>query len=117
MAPMIAYCGLDCSACTAYIATQAGDLDAQERLLAQWRVQFHEPDMPLAAVVCDGCSPAAARQGGYCFACPVRACALGRGLETCGHCPDYGCETMEELIAGSTEMRSNLEAIRRTPAS
>ncbi len=116
MSSMIAFCGLDCAGCPAYVATQANDQDAQQRLLAQWRAQFNAPDMPFEAVICDGCAPSAARHGGYCHDCSVRACAIERGVETCAHCDDYasGCEKLESFIAASPEMRSDLEAIRRS---
>ncbi len=39
MDTIIAYCGLVCSDCPAYIATQAGDDDALERVAAQWRAE------------------------------------------------------------------------------
>ena len=34
---MIAYCGLVCSDCQAYVATQANDPAALERVAAEWR--------------------------------------------------------------------------------
>ncbi|MCX6027799.1 MAG: DUF3795 domain-containing protein [Chloroflexi bacterium] len=44
---IVAYCGLVCSECPAYIATQADDLAMKERVVAQWRVQFNAPDMDI----------------------------------------------------------------------
>ena len=37
MDKIIAYCGLVCSDCSAYVATQANDQEALERVAAQWR--------------------------------------------------------------------------------
>ena len=37
METMIAYCGLTCTSCEAYVATQANDLAALERLAAYAR--------------------------------------------------------------------------------
>lgn len=49
----IAYCGLICSECPAYVATQADDWEALERTAAQWRKQFNEPSITADSVVCD----------------------------------------------------------------
>lgn len=45
MDKMIAYCGLVCTNCPAYVATQADDRDALEKVAAQWREQFNSPEI------------------------------------------------------------------------
>ncbi len=112
MSQMIAYCGLDCSQCEAYIATQAGDVAAQEKLLEKWRVEYNAPDMPLSAVTCDGCS-STGRLGGYCGECPVRACSVEKALTNCAWCESYtGCEKLQPFIANVPPAKANLENIR-----
>ncbi len=113
MTTLFAYCGLNCAECTAYIATQSNDLPAQEKLLGEWRVAYASPDMTMDAVTCDGCT-SCLRLGGYCNACPVRACGEQRGVQTCAHCPDYGCDTLEAFLQAAPEVRIKLEAIRAT---
>lgn len=110
---MIAHCGLDCSVCPAYVATQANDHAAKEQLLARWRVDFNSPEMPMEAVTCDGCT-SAGRHGGYCGSCPIRACALERNLATCAHCAEYGCGKMAFIASASAQAKSTLEAIRQS---
>jgi hypothetical protein len=110
MAAMIVFCGLDCAQCEAYQATQANDQAWQERVLAKWRTEFHMPDMPFAAVVCDGCR--GARLGGYCGECPIRACAVSKGFETCADCPDYACPELEKILSMAPQNKANLEALR-----
>lgn len=41
MNQMIAYCGLVCTDCAAYKATQANDQAALEKVAAEWREQFN----------------------------------------------------------------------------
>ncbi len=109
---IIAFCGLTCNDCPAYTATKADDRAALERLLAEWRVQFNKPDMDLSAVTCDGCI-GEGRHGGYCVACPVRACGVARGVENCAHCLDYqGCGTLDAFLANIPSARATLEQIR-----
>ena len=44
MEKMIAYCGLVCTDCEAYIATQANDLAALEKMAARAREESGMPD-------------------------------------------------------------------------
>jgi hypothetical protein len=112
MEKMIAFCGLDCAGCEAYLATQADDHAAKEVLLETWREAYDAPELTLANVTCDGCT-STGRLGGYCADCPVRACAVERGLVHCAACGEYAtCETLEDFIKDIPEARANLEALR-----
>lgn len=112
MEKMIAFCGLDCAGCEAFKATQANDDAAKLTLLKKWRVEFGAPDMPLAAVTCDGCT-STGRLGGYCAECPVRACASAKGVENCAHCESFEtCEALQGFIVNVSDAKNNLLAIR-----
>lgn len=112
MAPIISYCGLVCTDCPAYIATQADDLEALERVVAQWRVEFHAPNLTVESIRCDGCLDTVGRKMAHCFECEIRACAMGRGLANCAHCPDYACETLQGFLGFVPEARTRLDGIR-----
>ncbi len=111
MERMIAFCGLDCAQCPAFIATKADDLAAKERLLEEWRVQFNRPEMDMSAVTCDGCT-SADRHSRYCGICEVRACALPRGIANCAACAEYSCATLDAFIGSIPQARANLEEMR-----
>src|SRR5512136_2610045 len=98
MDKIIAYCGLVCSDCPAYIATQANDQAELEKIVAKWRVQYNAPDMPVTAAICDGCLGSDGRRGGYCGQCEIRACGVGRGVVNCAHCTDYACEKLVKFF-------------------
>ena len=68
------------------------------------------PEMSLKDVTCDGCR--GPRLGGYCAACPVRACATGRGLQTCADCPDYACAELEKFLGHGAPGARHLELLR-----
>lgn len=112
MATLIAACGLDCAKCDAYIATQANDQAALEKLAEKWRVDFNAPNLTAASVLCDGCM-AGGRVIGYCAECTIRLCAVERGLENCAACPDYGCEKLTAFWANAPQAKANLEALRQ----
>jgi hypothetical protein len=110
MDSMIAYCGLTCTDCPAYLATQADDRQALERVAAQWREQFNEPRITADAVICDGCL-GEGRLSGYCSMCEIRACAVEGGVTTCARCTDYACDKLEAFFQHAPEPRALLDQL------
>jgi hypothetical protein len=114
MNTIIAYCGLDCFACPAYLATKANNRAALERTAAQWREQFNTSQITADSILCDGCpADIGGRLSGYCATCEIRACAIERGVSTCAHCADYACAKLEGFLAQAPEARKTLDAIRQ----
>jgi hypothetical protein len=109
---VIAYCGLICTDCEAYVATQANDLATLERLADRAREEFGMPDVTVEATMCNGCLSNSERMCGYCAQCQVRACAVGKGMVNCAHCDDYRCETLEAFFGMAAEARATLDGIR-----
>jgi len=46
-------------------------------------------------VDCDGCLHAREAPNPN---CAVRPCAIGRGVQTCAHCADFGCAKLEKTM-------------------
>jgi hypothetical protein len=111
MQQIIAVCGLDCAACDAYIATQARDDAAKEKVAAKWRAEYNSPNIDAKSVTCDSCLAASGVLCGHCSECAPRLCAVGRGLANCGLCPDYGCEKISGLIAFIPDAKVRLDSI------
>jgi len=109
---MIAYCGLVCTDCAAYIATQTGDRSAIEQVAAQWRVEFDAPDITAERVMCDGCLGMAGRKCGHCAECDIRACAMALNVANCAHCADYACDKLEGFFGFVPDARALLDGIR-----
>ncbi len=113
MERMIAVCGIDCAACEAYLATQADDESAKERVAAKWRKDYNAPNIDAAYVTCDGCLAFDGRLGGHCPECEIRACGVGRGLPNCAHCPDYNtCDKLAGFISFVPHVKATLDEIR-----
>jgi hypothetical protein len=108
---MIAYCGLICTDCPAYVATQADDRAALEQVAAQWREEYNAPDITVESVICDGCI-AEGRKCSHCFECDIRACGIARGVVNCAHCDDYGCEKITGFFGFVPDARAVLDEIR-----
>lgn len=111
MNTLISFCGLNCQECPAYIATQANDQQAKERLLEKWQQEYNNPLMDINAVTCDGCT-SKGRLGGYCNYCEIRACGVERGVDTCAGCSDYACEKLLKFFNIAPQARVNLESLR-----
>jgi hypothetical protein len=111
MYEMIAYCGLDCSACPAYEATQSNDMEELARVAEEWSNQF-KMEIPKESIVCDGCKSDTGRLSGYCSICQVRSCAGEREVITCAHCPDYVCANLESCPAFVAEGKTVLDRIK-----
>ena len=115
MQRLIAFCGLDCAQCEAYIATQADDMTAKERVAAKWREEYHAPATTIASVTCDGCTTMDGRAGGYCAHCPIRACGVGRQVANCAYCADYAtCDKLAGFFNSVPTAKATLDAIRLT---
>ena len=114
MGKIIAYCGLVCTDCPAYIATQADDHAALERVAAQWREEYNAPHITGESVICDGCLSSDGRYCSHCFECEIRACGMERDVVNCAHCADYGCEKIEGFLGFLPDARVVLDKIRQS---
>jgi hypothetical protein len=110
---LISACGLVCSDCDAYLATQKGDAAAAQAIAAQWSEQFGT-SIPPEAVWCDGCMTGGERRCGHVAECNIRACVVERGLSNCAGCEDYACDKLEEFfqMAAESGARETLESLR-----
>jgi hypothetical protein len=112
MEKMVAYCGLVCTNCLAYIATQKNDMEALKRVADQWSKEFNA-SLTAENCLCDGCLATTGRQIGHCGECEIRSCAVEKRVRNCAHCSDYACEKLEGFLGAAPEAKETLEEIRR----
>lgn len=112
---MIAYCGLDCSKCDAFVATERNDDAMRARIAEQWSKQFGAA-IPPAAINCTGCKSDGVKLDYCANMCEIRKCALPRKVATCADCPDYGCETLSAFFEKAPAAKESLEALRKKKA-
>ena len=110
MKQYIAYCGLDCECCEARKATVNNDDALRVKVAKQWS-ELNVVEITPGMINCAGCRVPGEKTP-YCDSrCPVRQCALGRGVETCGSCPEMeSCEKVGAIHANSEEARRNLRS-------
>ena len=109
----IACCGLDCASCEARLATERND-DALRRRVARLWSELNGADITPEMIHCTGCRMEGVKTP-YCESlCPIRRCAMGKGLETCAGCEEMDvCEQLGAVLQNSAEARENLEALCR----
>ena len=110
MKPMIAYCGLVCSDCPTFLATQNDDDIAREKTAAFYSEKFGLNFKP-EEINCDGCLSVGGKLIGYCHACEIRKCALERAVENCAACAEQSCEKLAKFHEFSPDAKRSFDAL------
>ena len=97
----IAMCGLDCSKCDAFIATQNNDDKLRKKTAKEWTERYRKgkrgrPPVKPEDINCKSCLSDGPIYL-YCRQCKIRKCGLGKGLKNCKECKDYKCDELIEL--------------------
>ena len=111
MAKMIAYCGLVCTDCDAYKATQKDDDKLRTAVAEKWTKEYSHP-FKAEDINCDGCT-GTGQHVGYCSVCPTRKCASDKGVKNCGWCDDYPCSGLEEMFKVRPDAKKTLDAVKQ----
>jgi len=109
MRKMIAYCGLDCEKCDAYLATLNDDNALREKTARLWS-ELNQDDITAEQINCEGCRTDGLKTV-YCDSlCEIRKCAVKKGMDTCGSCPEMDtCRTVSMVIGNNQEALRNLK--------
>ena len=104
----IAYCGLDCETCDAYLATIHDDRKLREKTAKLWSELNGIAILP-EQINCEGCRCDGVKTV-YCDSlCPIRQCASKKEVTTCGDCPDFEkCQTVGTVISNNPTALNNL---------
>ena len=109
MKEYIAYCGLDCEKCEARTATVNNDDALRRKVAALWS-ELNSAEITPEMINCVGCRIDGVKTP-YCDSlCPIRQCALARGVETCGSCNEMEtCGKVGMILGNNEEARRNLQ--------
>ncbi len=109
---MIAYCGLDCSKCDGYLATQSENDEELKKVANKWS-KLYRADVKPEYVVCDGCR-VGKRQSFYCTnLCKIRKCCIEKEYNSCIECIDFACKDLQFVLDNAPEAKDNLKKLKR----
>jgi len=111
MEELISICGINCSECDGYIATQENDDGKRAKTAVMWSKMYNADIKPFD-INCDGCTVKSDRHIGHWETCAMRTCAVERGLVNCAHCDDYVCDKLEGFFKFAPEAKIALDSIR-----
>lgn len=112
MEKMVAFCGLICRDCKAFIATQEDDAAKRRDVAEAWSKAFGREIKP-EEINCDGCLTMDGRHINYCNICEIRKCGMEKGVENCAYCVDYNCEKLTKFFEQAPEAKKTLAEIRK----
>ncbi len=112
MEKMIAFCGIICSECPAWIATQADDDDKRAEVARLWSKEYNT-DLQAKDIDCDGCHSDGGTLFGHCQVCEIRKCGLEMRVANCAYCPDYACHKLDQFFKMAPDAEKRLDGIRQ----
>jgi hypothetical protein len=89
----VAYCGLKCNKCHAFIATQNNDIAAIKEIAQRWGQQDNQ-NYSIEDIRCNGCRSNVLNK--HCYRCNIRSCGVEKGLQNCGKCDDFICDKLQD---------------------
>ena len=112
MKDSLAYCGLDCQKCDAWIATMNDDDQLRNEVAAAWSRLNNVLILP-EMIYCDGCKEVG-RKTIYCESiCQVRQCAIDQGYHTCAECFQLEhCQKILPILSSSKAATENFKQLK-----
>jgi len=108
---MIAFCGIDCHECGAFLATKNNDDEKRSEVAKLWSKQFNA-DIKPTDINCDGCHSDGQNIFGYCMVCEIRKCGKEKKLDNCAYCDEYSCEKLGAILNMMPDVEKRLDEIR-----
>ncbi len=108
---MIAYCGMNCSKCEGYSATQENNDTKREEVAKKWSAQY-KSDIKPEQINCNGCKSDGIKFFFTESICEIRKCNIEKSTPHCAACSMYKCEKLEKFIELAPQVSNALEALR-----
>ena len=110
---MIAYCGIDCSECDNYLATQSGSQE-DLKMVAEKLSKIYRAEVIPEYVLCDGCR-AGERKSYFCDnLCKMHKCCTERKYYSCIECNEIPCKELQAEIKNKPKAMGNLNKLKDT---
>lgn len=103
MDKIIAACGNNCSICPRHLPKTEKELLQTSELW--YKIGYRDQIVPTTEISCSGCSP-----DNWCRY-KIIACTVKKGVSTCGECPEYVCEKIQECFDVTESFRPTCKKI------
>jgi len=110
---MIAYCGLVCNECPAYLGTQNDDRKLLEETAERWS-KMADVEIAPDDILCDGCKSGSSRMCKFCANCEFKKCCIEKGFENCAYCDECPCEKLENFFEMAPDAKESLDKLKST---
>ena len=110
MQKMTAYCGLVCTNCPTYLATQANDDVARKKTVELYEKRFGFK-LKTEEINCDGCLSTGGKLIGYCQSCEIRKCSMEKGVTHCAKCDEQPCDKLKRFHEFSPDAKAGFAAL------
>ena len=103
---IVSCCGMMCSECPVYIATQRDDETMRKYLAHEYSMGgavFYPKD-----IVCHGCRTVSADHNKFGKGCEIRKCCKEKHVNPCAECKEFPCIKTEQYIPQDSEQMFRL---------
>jgi hypothetical protein len=104
MSKTLARCGYRCDLC----AARSDDPALRQKMINGWRKYLGHEMYTVENVRCDGCMSNGRLADKN---CPVRPCAIEKGVENCAYCEEFPCDKLQGLICSREKFVARLGEI------
>ena len=105
------YCGLDCEACDAFVATKNNDNQLKTQVAQRWS-KLYKRKVEASDVHCHGCK-SDGTQGIYCQTmCPIKPCCREKEIDTCAECGEFPCKDLKAVFLFCPEAETLLRKLQ-----
>jgi len=111
MNKIIAFCGIVCSECPVYTATQQDNNQDRIKIAKLWSKKYGFEITP-KDVDCDGCLIKTGRLFKFCRVCNIRTCCQEQHIENCAHCSDFACNKINSIFSAVPDAKTQLQRIK-----
>ena len=107
----VGYCGIVCSDCPVFMATERND-DLEREKIALMFTQQYGKEYRREDINCKGCVTDNSCIFSYCKTCGIRKCGKERNVKNCAYCANYPCKNLSELFSKYSKAKIVLDEIR-----
>jgi hypothetical protein len=110
MERIVGCCGIICSECPTFKATQIND-DAERSRVADLWTKEYGTELTVKDINCLSCLSKGSPVFHHCNVCKIRKCVFKRKIDNCAYCEEYPCEQLTTFFEAVNSAKNVLDEI------